>query len=55
MPLYQVTPTAPVKICDKRHDGPGSVIALTESQAKHEVNLGHLKPYQPAPAKKTKA
>lgn len=55
MPLYRVTHTAPAKICDKRHEGPGSVIALTESQAKHEVNVGHVKPYQPTTAKKTKA
>ena len=54
MPLYEVTPLAGPKIADKRHEGPGSVITLTESQAKHELNLGSIKVYvapKPKPAK----
>lgn len=52
MPLYEVTSLAPPKVAGKRHDGTGSVITLTESQAKHELVIGSIKPYQPsAPAK----
>ncbi len=52
MPLYEVTSLAPAKVAGKRHDGAGSVITLTESQAKHEEVLGHVKPYvAPAPKK----
>lgn len=47
MPLYEVTNLAPPKIADKHHDGPGSVISLTESQAKHEEVLGHIKLFVP--------
>ena len=55
MPLYEVTTLAPPKIADKHHDGPGSVISLTESQAKHEEVLGHIKPYvAPKPPKGAK-
>lgn len=53
MPLYEVTTLAPPKIADKRHDGPGSVITLTESQAKLEEILGHIKPFV-APAQPEK-
>lgn len=52
MPLYEVTTLAPAKIADKRHDGPGSVITLTESQAKLEEMLGHIKAYVPPKAPK---
>lgn len=45
MPLYEVTPLAPSKIADKPHNGPGTVITLTESQAKLEEILGHVKPF----------
>ena len=63
MPIYIVTEKAPPRIADKPHDGPGSAMVLTESQAKHELVLGHIvlheasKPEEPveeAPAKKGK-
>lgn len=50
MPLYEVTSLAPPKIAGKRHDGAGSVISLTESQAKHELVIGSIKVFEPAPA-----
>lgn len=49
MPLYEVTSLAPPKVAGKRHDGAGSVITLTESEAKHELVIGSLKVFQPAP------
>lgn len=57
MPLYEVTSLAPAKIAGKRHDGTGSVISLTESQAKHELVIGSIKAFDPAPpqAEETKA
>lgn len=51
MPMYEITETAPVKVADKRHNGPGTTIELTESQAKHELRLGHVKLPEPQKAK----
>ena len=55
MPLYEVTSLAGKEVATKRHDGPGSVLSLTESQAKYELLKGALKPYVPANPPKSKA
>ena len=55
MPLYEVTAAAPREIAGLRHDGEGSVITLTESQAKHHETVGHLAPFKAESAKPEKA
>ena len=42
MPAYVVTEFAPESIAGKEHDGPGSVVVLTEADAREAVELGHL-------------
>jgi len=55
MPLYEITDRAGREVADKRHKGAGSVITLTESQAKHELLVGAIKPYVPSNPPKGKA
>lgn len=55
MPLYVITDRAGREVAAKRHDGVGSVITLTESQAKHELLVGAIKPYVPSNPPRAKA
>ena len=50
MRLYVITDSAGKEVAGRRHDGAGSVISLTESQAKHELLIGSIKLHVPSAA-----
>lgn len=56
MPSYRITPLAGPMVAGVRHNGVGSILTLTESQAKYDLMQGYIEPYvAPAPAAESKS